>query len=53
VRVLGAAVEIYVATEDIAAATEAADALCDVAATLDVPFARATSLDADGRVGLA
>jgi DNA-binding CsgD family transcriptional regulator len=53
VRVLAAAVEVHLGAGDVAAATEAADELRDVAATLDVPFVRATSLHADGQVGVA
>ena len=52
VRVLAAAVDVHLGAGDVVAATEAADALRDVAATLDVPFVRATSLHADGRVSV-
>jgi hypothetical protein len=38
VRVLAAAVEVHLGADDVAAASAAADALWDVAATLDTPF---------------
>jgi DNA-binding CsgD family transcriptional regulator len=53
VRVLAAAVEVHLTAGDITAAAEAAEALRDVAARLDVPFVRATSLHADGQVQVA
>jgi DNA-binding CsgD family transcriptional regulator len=53
VHVLAAAVDVHLAVGDVAAASDAADALRDVAATLGAPFARATALHADGQVQLA
>jgi DNA-binding CsgD family transcriptional regulator len=53
VEVLAAAVEVHLAAGDIEAASAAADALRDVTATLDAPFARAATLHADGQVQLA
>jgi DNA-binding CsgD family transcriptional regulator len=53
VRILAAAVEVYLAAGDVADAEAAADVLREVAATLDVPFARATSLHAAGQLDVA
>ncbi|MGH9136169.1 MAG: DNA-binding response regulator, partial [Acidimicrobiales bacterium] len=53
VRVLAAAVEVHLAADDVAAASAAADALWQLAATVDVPFVRATALHAEGQVRLA
>lgn len=53
VRVLAAAVEVYLVAGDVTAAAEAAEALRHIATRLDAPFARAASLHADGQVHVA
>jgi DNA-binding CsgD family transcriptional regulator/tetratricopeptide (TPR) repeat protein len=52
-RILGPYVEIAVAADDLAGARAAADDLATIAAELDKPFLRATSLQVTGAVLLA
>jgi DNA-binding CsgD family transcriptional regulator len=53
VRVLSAAVEIMLATDDVAGARRAVDELDELAGALATPFVRATAAQANGAVLLA
>jgi len=53
VPLLAAAIEIFLAADDVASARATADELTAIAADLDVPFARALACMGEGRVRLA
>ena len=53
VPLLAAAIEIFLAADDVESARSAADELTSIAADLDVPFARALACMGEGRVRLA